>query len=179
MSVFLGWMPDQPAQACLGALVEELQAAMPPDAPAHAWRNPQQWHVTLRFLGDSASPEERARISRALDTAMHGVAAFDAGIAALQYWPGARVLVATLASSPAMDQLLVAAETCARSCGYAAEKRAPRPHITLAYLRERLPVSRLPALPDPPTDSLRFEAAHLLRTIPLGYRSWHRTALLS
>ena len=43
MGVFYGWLPDAGAQALLGSLVDSLRAGLPSAAPAHAWRNPQQW----------------------------------------------------------------------------------------------------------------------------------------
>lgn len=177
MSVFYGWLPDADAQAALGTLVDGLRADTPADAPPHAWRNPQQWHLTLRFLEDAVDPERRAELSAALTTATASLEPFEAAIAALQYWPGARVLVATLAPSPAMDALMLAAEQAARACGYPAEKRAPRPHLTLAYLRQRVPGTALPRLPAPPAVPLRIASACLLRTIPLGYRNWHEAPL--
>ena len=66
MSVFLGWMPDAATQAALADLQQDVRAALPADAPRHDWRTPAQWHMTLRYLGESIDDAQRMRIETAL-----------------------------------------------------------------------------------------------------------------
>ena len=59
MSVFLGWMPDAATQAALANLQQRIRAALPANAPRHDWRRPAQWHMTLRYLGESIDALQR------------------------------------------------------------------------------------------------------------------------
>ena len=169
MSVFLGWMPDAATQAALADLQHRICVALPADAPRHDWRSPAQWHMTLRYLGESIDDAQRTRIDAAMIDLAASTHASDATIVGAQYWPHARVLVAKIDASDAFKALLKQVETSMQGCGFAKE-RTQTAHVTLAYLpRDAQP----PALPEVafPATSLRIDRIHLLRTVPGAYMS--------
>lgn len=168
MSVFLGWMPDAVTQATLGDLQYGIRAALPADAPRHDWRNPAQWHMTLRYLGESIDDAQRARIDAAMIELAATTHAPDACILGAQYWPHAKVLVAKIEASAALKQLLKSLEATMQGCGLAKE-RAQTAHVTLAYLAHR----DAPAQPTPLATPvpMRIDRVQLLRTVPGAYMS--------
>jgi RNA 2',3'-cyclic 3'-phosphodiesterase len=169
MSVFLGWMPDAATQAALADLQQGLRAALPADAPRHDWRTQAQWHMTLRYLGESIHDSQRKRIDAAMQAFASQETAVDASLVGAQYWPHARVLVAKIDASDALKALLKQVETSMQGCGFAKE-RTQTAHVTLAYLpRDAKP----PALPELefPVMPLRIDRIHLLRTEPGAYVS--------
>ena len=173
MSVFLGWMPDAAAKAALVDLQQRIRAALPANAPRHDWRRPAQWHMTLRYLGESIDDAQRTRIDAAMIDLAASTHASDATIVGAQYWPHARVLVATIDASDALKSLLRQLEATMQGCGFTKE-RAQTAHITLAYLPRGV---QPPALPDTGTVAtpLRIDRFHLLQTVPGGYislQSW-------
>ena len=169
MSVFLGWMPDAAAKAALVDLQQRIRAALPANAPRHDWRRPAQWHMTLRYLGESIDEAQRARMDAAMQALASQTPSIAASLAGAQYWPHARVLVARIDAADALKALLKRLEAEAQACGFARE-RAQTAHITLAYLPRGV---QPPALPDTGTVAtpLRIDRFHLLQTVPGGYMS--------
>ena len=168
MSVFLGWMPDAATKAALADLQERVRAALPADAPRHDWRTPTQWHMTLRYLGESIHDSQRKRIDAAMQALASQATPVEASLVGVQYWPHARVLVAKIDASDALKALLKQLETSMQGCGFAKE-RTQTAHVTLAYLPRdaRPPVLPEFAFPTP----LRIDRIHLLRTVPGAYMS--------
>ena len=169
MSVFLGWMPGAATQAALADLQHRIRAALPADAPRHDWRTPAQWHMTLRYLGESIDDAQRARVEAAMEAFASQTPTTDASLVGAQYWPHARVLVAKIEASDALKALLKQLELAMQACGFAKE-RAQTAHVTLAYLPRG---AQPPALPDLAMAStpLRIDSIRLLRTAPAGYMS--------
>lgn len=162
-------MPDAAAQAALAELQESVRAALPADAARHDWRTPAQWHMTLRYLGESIHDSQRKRIDAAMQALASQATAVDASLVGAQYWPHAKVLVAKIEASDALKALLKQIETSMQGCGFAKE-RTQTAHVTLAYLpRDAQP----PALTGMafPTTPLRIDRIHLLRTVPGAYMS--------
>ena len=168
MSVFLGWIPDAATQAALASLQHGIRAALPADAPRHDWRMPAQWHMTLRYLGESIHDSQRKRIDAAMQAFVSQATAVEASLVGAQYWPHARVLVAKIDASDALKALLKQLETSMQGCGFAKE-RTQTAHVTLAYLPSR----DVPAQPQPSALAvpLRIDRVHLLRTMPGAYMS--------
>lgn len=169
MSVFLGWMPDAATQAALADLQHGIRAALPADAPRHDWRTPAQWHMTLRYLGESIDGDQHARIDSAMTAFSASTRAPVAEIVGPQYWPHARVLIAKIEASTELKALLKQLEAETQACGFAKE-RAQTAHITLAYLPRG---AQPPAVPDMAAAAtpLRIDRIHLLQTAPGGYMS--------
>lgn len=161
-------MPDAAAQAALADLQQRIRAGLPADAPRHDWRLPAQWHMTLRHLGNALDDAQRKRIDAAMAQLASRTPAAGGMLAGAQYWPHARVLVATIDASDTLEALLRQLEAAVQGCGYS-DDRAQIAHITLAYLPNRDAPAQ-PALAWDPLP-LHVDRVHLLQTIPGAYRS--------
>ena len=101
------------------------------------WLPPEDWHVTLRFVGnvpDSLVPALRGLAAEA--AARH--APFEISFDELRLFPSDRrplVLAATGRSDPAGVALAAALERVCQGFGLAPERRPWRPHISLARVR--------------------------------------------
>jgi RNA 2',3'-cyclic 3'-phosphodiesterase len=99
------------------------------------WMPPDEWHLTLAFLGevdDEARADLTARLGRAaarhppVELALNGAGRF-----------GDRVLWTRVAGDvAALRQLAASVRAAARRAGIAVEVRPYRPHLTLARGRE-------------------------------------------
>ena len=103
------------------------------------WRPLEALHITLRFIGEvseEAAAEldvELARITAGpLDLVLEGAGAFGEGREARAVWAG-------VAENAALRSLAAKCETAARRAGLKPEKKAYRPHVTLAYLKRADP----------------------------------------
>jgi 2'-5' RNA ligase len=118
--------------------VEELRAAAAPVRSAHPdlrWTRPEQWHLTLAFLGevdDRARADLTARLERAagrhppLQLALQGAGRF-----------GDRVLWTRITGEVAgLKRLAASVQAAARRARLPVEERPYRPHLTLARGRE-------------------------------------------
>ena len=104
------------------------------------WREPESLHLTLRFFGEI--PENLARDLDA-ELSVVGGGPFDielSGAGAFGDGPDVHAIWAGVAENPALTRLAKACETAARRAGLKPERRAYRPHVTLAYLRHADPV---------------------------------------
>jgi 2'-5' RNA ligase len=107
--------------------------------PGARWRPTQALHITLRFFGEvneAIAADLDARLSEIREAPfqleLSGAGAFGEGGDVRAVWAG-------VSPSEALNQLAGRCETAARRAGLAAEKRAYRPHVTLAYLRRAEP----------------------------------------
>jgi 2'-5' RNA ligase len=118
----------------------ELQRVLRPLATGAKWVAPESIHVTLKFLGEV--PEKRVN---QIDSALAGLSwkPFTIAVHGVGFFPGARsprVFWAGM-DAPTMQGLTEALDTRMEPLGFEREKRAFRPHITLA----RAKTSRLDA----------------------------------
>jgi len=111
---------------------------------------PANWHLTLRFLGDTDA-EEAERLAATLAAAAFP-AAFEVRLGGFGAFPRpARARVAWLglvAGTEPLAELAAAVEAAVRRAGLPAEHRPFSPHLTLARLRDPQDVrAALAALP--------------------------------
>ncbi|MDQ7041770.1 MAG: RNA 2',3'-cyclic phosphodiesterase [Rhodothermus sp.] len=99
------------------------------------WATPEQFHLTLRFLG----PVEEARLPELIQTlARIEAPAFELtprGLIVLPSPARPRVLAAAVDPVPALHGLHTAVEQHVVALGFTPETRPFRPHITLARLK--------------------------------------------
>ena len=137
-ALFPAWRPDAGDRERLAGLAASLAAARPANGPRPQMRRPDQWHVTLCFLGR----DPRHLATPALPRAFAGVAArippHDFTVERLAYWPRSGVIVALPRACEALQALCDATYAAARRCGIDAGKPTRQPHITLAYLARGL-----------------------------------------
>jgi 2'-5' RNA ligase len=122
-----------PLPASIASRLLTLEA----DVPGAAWRSPEQYHLTLRFIGevDEATARdidtELGRIIAApFEIALSGVGSFG-GREPSALWAG-------VSAPPDLARLVTACETAIRNSGLAPESRKYKPHVTLAYLNGAL-----------------------------------------
>ena len=153
--------------------------------PGARWRPIEAFHITLRFFGgiaesvaDDLDAELAAVAGPPLTLALEGVGSFQDGGDIHAVWAGVSEIVA-------LRRLAARCETAARRAGLAPDRRAWRPHVTLAYLRGAEP-ARVAAwiqghnlLKSPPFQATSFglysswlggrgASYRLERTYPLG-----------
>lgn len=104
------------------------------------WRPAERLHITLRFfgpvaenVGDDIDSELSVISGPGFDLALSGVGVFGEGADVHAVWAG-------VSPSAPLEQLAKRCERAARRAGLAREKRAYRPHVTLAYLKNAAPV---------------------------------------
>ncbi len=103
------------------------------------WIDPENYHITVRFIGDVDHVMGR-EIAAALSRAAAG-APFRVSFAHLGVFGGnrPRTLYAGLGESEALDRLHAVHERLLRRLGLAPEGRRYTPHLTLARLRDVTP----------------------------------------
>ena len=113
-------------------ICEELYGLHQP-LPGARWIKPDDYHLTLRFLGDIANALAREFVA---NLAAVNVDAFELTISGLGAFGGndPRAVWAGIAPCPALDRLARAHEKAARDAGFPPDKRDFKPHITLARL---------------------------------------------
>lgn len=103
--------------------------------PGARWIDPENYHVTLRFVGDVDDMVAR-EVASMLGTVRR--IPFELRFDALASFGGRRprALIATFAATPALLELQAEHERIMRRVGLEAEGRKFTPHVTLARLRE-------------------------------------------
>ena len=132
------------------------------------WSRDENLHITTKFIGAWAQDNLEAVIE-----ALHRVelpAAFEVAVGEIGYFPNAntpRVLMARVAQSPPLNQLVSRTEDALEALGVAREERPYTPHITLARIRRGTKVQTLrEAISRQPNDFGTFHARrfHLYRS---------------
>lgn len=116
------------------APVADRLLALETDVPGASWRSAEQYHLTLRFIGEvdegtarDIDTEVGRIVAAPFEIALKGVGSFG-GREPSALWAG-------VSDSPALIQLSSSCETAIRNAGLPAESRRYKPHVTVAYLR--------------------------------------------
>jgi RNA 2',3'-cyclic 3'-phosphodiesterase len=132
------------------------------ELPGARWRPSEAFHVTLRFFGeiaeslaDDLDAELAAVPGEALRLTLEGAGSFDDAGVPHAVWVG-------VPEDPALRRLAARCETAARRAGLPADRRAWRPHVTLAYLRGA----------DPASVAAWIQAHNLLKSPPFTVTSF-------
>lgn len=160
MRLFVALELPWPLREQLAALAVGLQGAR--------WVPPENYHITLRFIGEA--PRHAAE---EIDLALAGLQGrgFDlalAGVGALEKAGRVNTLWAGVERNPALDHLRAKIETALQRAGLAADRRRFQPHVTLA---------RLDALAAEPRLAAWVQAHNLFRAAP--FRVTHFTLFSS
>jgi RNA 2',3'-cyclic 3'-phosphodiesterase len=132
--LFFGVALLEPVRQRLRDVIGDALGATPEARPAP----PQNWHLTLRFLG-TTPPVAREQLERFIENAilpppfevlLSGWGAFPRPAASRVLWVGVR--------DPAdhLGALHGVVEAAARAAGFEGESRPYSPHLTIARLRE-------------------------------------------
>ncbi|HVG28034.1 MAG TPA: RNA 2',3'-cyclic phosphodiesterase [Acidobacteriaceae bacterium] len=130
MRLFLGLALSDEARIELERLTLRLRT--PGDGLR--WWVPEQWHITLAFLG-SVPPEAHASLLRNLECLREPQA--DLHLDGLGLFDRVGVLFASVHLTPSLVRLHTSVSAAARASGLPIEDRPYRPHITLARRRGR------------------------------------------
>jgi 2'-5' RNA ligase len=116
--------------------IREHLALLCGGVPGARWSPVENFHLTLRFIGEVSSPvaEEidgalAALRGRAFDLVLAGVGTFAKGGQENTLWVGVE-------RNPALEALQAKVETALQRAGCPAERRRFTPHISLARLRD-------------------------------------------
>jgi len=110
--------------------------------PGARWVPPENYHLTLRFIGET--PRHRAEdidsalaalSARSFSLTMAGVGTFTKGGRSTALWAGVE-------RNPQLDHLQNKIETALQRCGLEPERRRFQPHVTLARL-DNVPEGKL------------------------------------
>ena len=131
--MFIGIPLAEEAQKALVAVRERFGGRSSRESDLR-WPEPESWHVTLQFLGQTGEEQARCVVEKLgavraerVPVRLEGLGFFErAGV----FWAG----VALTPELLALQQKVVAAT---RGCGFLPEDRAYRPHITLARAKGR------------------------------------------
>jgi 2'-5' RNA ligase len=131
MRLFIAIDLSEPVRQAL----TQLQAELRPVAESARWVAPGSIHLTLKFIGET----QEQRIDE-IDEALGALSwkTFTVFVRGIGFFPGnrsPRVLWAGLEAST-MDGLAQQIDTRMERLGFEKEKRAFRPHLTLARARE-------------------------------------------
>lgn len=127
---------------------------------------PENWHLTLRFLGDT-DREARERLVQALGSRELG-SRFAVGFGGLGAFPrAARAAVLWVGVGQGADALRALAarvEEAVRRAGFPADARPFTPHLTLSRIRPARDVRRLVERAPPLTQQMLVESVVLFRS---------------
>lgn len=125
------WPPEE-VVGVVASAVAALSAAHPEQARVLRWTGPEQWHVTLRFLGDSGLDEAMRAFRAVAAPARRGPVTAVVGPATGRF--GRRVLHLPVAG---LDDLAAAVVAATAGVGEPPEDRPFAGHLTLARARDR------------------------------------------
>lgn len=128
MRLFIAIDPSDEVRGEIAALCRGLDGAR--------WLPPEQYHVTIRFLGE-VDPEARARIAEALGSVREPT--FPLRLAGAGRFPprrAPRVLWIGIEPEERLGSLHSRIERQLSEAGLAAEEKPFSPHLTIARLRE-------------------------------------------
>ena len=145
----------------LGALLDRLRPAAKLN-----WTTVERLHITTKFIGEW--PEDRIEEMKRLLHGMDAAGAFEIGITGLGWFPHSRnprVLFAGVQGGEPLQALAQATEQATHRLGIPLEERAYSPHLTLARVRDRVPLEALKraidALESTAFGTFRAQAFHL------------------
>jgi len=139
MSSMLRTFIAVPISVKTGAQLRAAQQALVAKGIRARWTRPDQFHVTLKFLGNIPEPEV-ARVAQATESAVGGWGPFTLsfeGVGAFPDWARPRVLWAQIAAGrEALMDLAERVEAALADLGYPREGRPFTPHVTLGRVPE-------------------------------------------
>jgi RNA 2',3'-cyclic 3'-phosphodiesterase len=121
------------------AVMQKLEDLERPALFRVRWTTASQWHVTLRFLGEVASPDPVAEALQSVPSRLRaaGVTSLMATLGpAVAWFPGRRVLQVPVEG---LEELAEAVEQTTAAWGGPAEEGGFRGHVTLARVRGTRP----------------------------------------
>lgn len=132
-ALFPGWRPSGPERQALSTLVDAIERVRPADAPALRPRRPDQWHVTLCFIGYGMREAATPALLDAFARVASRIPLHRFSIARVVYWPDSGAVAALPHACPALQALCDATRDAIRAQGIRPLQVTTQPHVTLAY----------------------------------------------
>lgn len=107
------------------------------DIPGAKWIEPDNYHLTLQFLGGNIPPDKLPEIVETLKTIR--AVPFEMGLKGVERFGSRRnpgVVVAKVVKTAELVRLYEAVTMAMDGIGFEPDKRPFNPHITLAYLKQ-------------------------------------------
>jgi 2'-5' RNA ligase len=120
----------------LSAICQRLQ----PQAHGLRWTEPETWHVTLQFLGNTEPEQHPCLVARLHELRLPAV---PVQLEALGVFNHSGVFITTVRLTPELLQLQERVVAATALCGFVAETRPYQPHITLARSKGKQPQQEL------------------------------------
>ena len=149
-------------------LLDEATTSLRAAAPDLAWVAREKRHLTLKFLGDVAE-EAVPRLTTAAERAAAAHGPLEMSVREIGAFPNfrrARVVWIGVEQERRLELLHHDLELACEHEGFEVEGRPFRPHVTLARVRDPLPVDRMKALARL-ARSVRVHASVLVERITL------------
>jgi 2'-5' RNA ligase len=158
--LFIGVRLSMAALRALEGFVPKLKARAHELGVPVRWIPPENYHVTLKFLGWTRAPVSSA-IRDHLRKAVTAVAPFTFEVCSVGAFPDARrasVLWAGVGGdgAKALTELAGHVDTACQDLGFSADERAYHPHVTVGRLRDPKNVTEMLL----PFQELKFEPCH-------------------
>jgi RNA 2',3'-cyclic 3'-phosphodiesterase len=139
MRLFTGIALPKDIVGNLTRVVEHLRTT------AHVkWSPPYNLHITTKFIGEW--PEERLDELTAALKPLSGSGAFDVNIRGFRWLPNPhnpRILFVGVHAPDMLQKLAADTDAALRMLGIAAEERAFKPHMTIARIKDSVPLHAL------------------------------------
>lgn len=161
-ALFPAWRPCADGRAVLATVSQRLQTARPLDAPSLHLRRPDQWHITLCYVGEGLAPSATAALHEAFADAAARIPPHAWSIERLTYWRHSGAVVALPAPCPELQALCDATRDAIRRAGIVPASVTTQPHLTLAFLDRGLPSQDWLESVDCTRDALQVERFELL-----------------
>jgi 2'-5' RNA ligase len=126
-------------------LLDEATTSLRAEAPELAWLDREKRHLTLKFLGDVAD-DALPLLAEAADRSTAAHTPLEMSVREIGAFPNfrrARVVWIGVEQERRLELLHHDLELACESAGFEVEGRPFRPHITLARVRNPLPVDRM------------------------------------
>jgi len=148
-----------PLSAPVRAELERAVARLKPNLSGWRWSDPESWHITLQFLGSTEAhqfsrliPQLRAIRSAKVPVRLGSLGVFDRS----------GVFFVDVPISTELTHLQHKVTMATAPCGFAAESRPYRPHITLARLEGKNHAKNIPDTSSAPPQFSTFVAGEFL-----------------
>lgn len=128
MRVFVALWPPPPVLDAVAALTR-------PDHAALRWTTRDQWHLTVRFLGEV--DDELPALASTLEAGLGGQSPLDVGLGPAVSWLGRPGRSPLVVPAEGVAGLARAVLGCTAGFGRAPERRPYRGHLTVARVRHR------------------------------------------
>ena len=172
MRLFLGFLPTA-AERQVYSASQRLQRA---DELPLKWVPPENWHVTVAFLGE-VDEKALVHLDAAIAPVVAGATPFSFSFSEMAWFPSIfkpRLLTLMVEPDATLSALQREVVSALRREGFHTENREYRPHLTLARLKGARRRFQPPALPPIPAFSCEAQELVLFESITGGPASVYR-----